>query len=103
MIDIIEFTPKGMRIEESQTQQAANILSTQLGVLEYAPDLGIDIKYFLEEKISFQDESFKAYMVQSLAQRGINVASLVEVINALDSDYNINLSPVENSTALIAR
>lgn len=103
MIDIIEFTPKGMRIEESQTQKAANILGTQLGLLEYAPDLGIDLKYFLEEKISFQDESFKAYMVQSLAQRGINVASLVEVINALDSDYNINLSPVENSTALIAR
>lgn len=103
MIDIVGFTSKGMEVYDTQTEQAANILSVQLGGLEYEPTLGIDLRYFLTEKINFQDASFKAYLVQSLAARGINVASLTEVINALDSDYFINLSPVENSTGLIAR
>jgi len=103
MMDIVGFDSKGMQTYDTQTEQAANILGTQLGALEYAPDLGIDLRYFLTEKISFQDDSFKAYIVQSLAQRGINVASLVEVLKALNADYLINLSPVENSTGLIVR
>ena len=102
-MDIVGFDSKGMQTYDTQTEQAANILGTQLGALEYAPDLGIDLRYFLTEKISFQDDSFKAYIVQSLAQRGINVASLVEVLKALNADYLINLSPVENSTGLIVR
>lgn len=103
MIDIVGFDSKGMQIYDTQTQQAANILSVQLGVLEYEPTLGIDLKYFLTEKINFQDDSFKAYLVQTLASYGINVSSLIEVMKALDSDYNINLSPVDNSTGLITR
>lgn len=103
MIDIVGFDTKGMQLYDTQTERAANILSVQLGALEYEPDLGIDLRYFLTEKINFQDESFKAYLVQALASRGINVSSLTEAINALDSDYMINLSPVENSTGLIAR
>lgn len=103
MIDIVNFDSKGMQVYDTQTQKAANILSVQLGDLEYAKDLGIDLRYFLSESIKFQDGSFKAYLVQSLASRGINVASIVETINALDSNYNINLSPEENSTGMIAR
>jgi len=103
MIDIVGFTSKGMQVMDTQTQKAANILSVQLGALEYAPDLGIDLRYFLTEKIQFQDDSFKAYLVQSLAARGINVSSIVQVMNALDSNFNLNLSPEENSTGMIAR
>lgn len=103
MIDIVSFDSKGMNLYDTQTERAGNILSVQLGALEYAQDLGIDLKYFLTEPISFQDTSFKAYIVQSLASRGINVASLSEVLNALDSDYIINLSPQENSTGFIGR
>lgn len=104
MIDIVGFDPvQGMQLYDTQTERAANILSVQLGALEYEPDFGIDLRYFLTEKVNFQDDSFKAYLVQALASRAINVASLVEVINALDSDYNINLSREENSTGLVAR
>ena len=103
MIDIVGFDSKGMQVLDTQTEKAANILSVQLGALEYIPDFGIDLRYFLTESIRFQDGSFKAYLVQTLASRGINVASLVEVINALDSNYNIKLSPEENSTGMIAR
>jgi len=103
MMDIVAFDEKGMQLFDTQTEQAANILSVQLGALEYAPDLGIDLKYFLTEKIAFQDDSFKAYIVQALAQRGINVASLIEAIDWLESNYNIKLSPAENSTGLVVR
>lgn len=103
MIDIVGFTSKGMQLFDTQTEKAANILSVQLGALEYAKDLGIDLRYFLKEKIRFQDDSFKAYLVQTLASRGINVSAIVETINALDANYNIKLSPEENSTGMIAR
>lgn len=103
MIDIVGFTEKGMEMYDTQTERAANILSVQLGDLEYAQDLGIDLRYFLTESIKFQDASFKAYLVQALASRGINVASLIEVLNRLDSNYIINLSPQENSTGFIGR
>ena len=103
MIDIVGFTTKGMEVYDTQTERAANTLSVQLGSLEYAQDLGIDLRYFLTENVRFQNDSFKAYIVQTLASRGINVASLTEIINQLDSDYDINLSPEENSTGLVAR
>ena len=103
MIDIIDFNSSGMLVYDTQTERAANILSVQLGSLEYAPDLGIDLRYFLAEKIQFQNESFKAYLVETLANRGINVTSVIEVLESLASHYTINLSPQENSTGLVAR
>ncbi len=45
---------------DSQSPRAANILSVQLGALEYAPTLGIDLAYFLQEDFRFQNESFKS-------------------------------------------
>jgi hypothetical protein len=103
MIDIVDFNSSGMQTYDTQTEQAANILSVQLGALEYAPDLGIDLRYFLSEKIQFQDESFKAYLIQALAQRGINVASLIVLKQDLFDQYNINISPQENSTGMVVR
>lgn len=104
MIDIVDFNPDtGMQVYDTQTPRAANILSVQLGALEYAPDLGIDLKYFLGEDVKFQNASFKAYLVQVLANNGINVTSVIEILDALEAEYTINLSPEENSTALIAR
>lgn len=103
MIDIVDFTPLGMQVYDTQTPRAANLLSVQLGDLEYAPDIGIDLRYFLSENIKFQNDSFKAYLIQTLAARGINVASLTEIIRSLSSDYDFNLSPQDNSTGLVAR
>lgn len=103
MTDIVSVGASGMEVYNTQTQRAANILQVQLGSLEYAQDLGIDLKYFLTENIKFQDDSFKAYIVQVLASNGINVESLVEVMSSLSTDYNINLSPEETSSGLIVR
>lgn len=102
MIDIAE-VGTDLTMVDTQTSRAANILSVQIGALEYAQDLGIDLRYFLSEDIEFQNDSFKAYLVQILAKWGINVANLTEVLEALSSDYTINLSAENNSTSMVAR
>lgn len=104
MMDIVGFTEKGMQTYDTQTQRAQNILATQIGDLEYVPEtFGIDLRYFLTENVQFQNENFRGYIVQALASQGINVASIQEILNALDTEYNINLSPQEVSTGLVAR
>lgn len=103
MIDIVGADSGGLEVYDTQVSKAANILSVQLGSLEYAPDLGIDLKYFLSEDLRFQNESFKAYLVERLANRGVNVTSVVETIENLFSEYTFNLSPPETTTGLIAR
>lgn len=103
MIDIIGADENGLQTYDTQTVRAANILSVQQGALEYAPDLGIDLRYFLSEDIQFQNDSFKAYLVEVLARNGINVATVTETIENLFSQYTFNISPEEQSTGMVAR
>ena len=105
MIDIIE-APAGngdLGLFNTQTPRAANILNVQLGSLEYAPDLGIDLKYFLSEDFKFENESFKAYLVETLANRGINVSSVNEAVKSLWNEFQFNISPESNDSGLVAR
>lgn len=104
MIDIIS-TTNGLDIGvyDTNTTKAANVLSVQLGALEYAPDLGIDLNYFLSEDFRFQNESFKSYCVNILAQNGINVTEVLDETQSLFSDFIFNISPQETTTGLIAR
>jgi hypothetical protein len=102
MIDIVSQTGD-IGLFDTQTSRAANILSIQLGSLEYAPDLGIDLKYFLSEDFQFQNESFKSYLIQRLADHAINVASLVDTVETLFRQYTFNLSPAESGNGMVAR
>lgn len=104
MIDIIGLTDNGdLKLFDTQTEKGKNVLSVQLGALEYAPDFGIDLKYFLSEDFKFQNESFKSYLVQILAENGINVATVIDTVNTLSSDYEFKITPPENTGSLIAR
>lgn len=104
MIDIVSAEQgKDLGMYSTQTTKAGNILSVQIGALEYAPDLGINLAYFLSEDFQFQNESFKSYLIQILANNGINVANVTETINALFSELSFNLSAEETGTELIAR
>jgi len=104
MIDIVEAeNGRDLGIFNTQTPRAANILSVQLRSLEYAPTLGIDLKYFLSEDFKFENESFKAYLVEVLANWSINVTSVDEIVNRLYNDFIINLSPEETDGGLVAR
>lgn len=104
MIDIISTTDGlDIGVYDTNTNKAANVLSVQLGALEYAPDLGIDLNYFLSEDFRFQNDSFKSYCVNILAQNGINVTEVLDVTQSLFSDFIFNISPQETTTGLIAR
>lgn len=105
MKDIVSVPPASSDIGlfDTQTSKAGNILSIQLGSLRYAPDLGIDLKYFLDPDFQFQNESFKAYLIQVLANNSINVASVLESIENLYTQYIFNLSPAESDGSLVAR
>jgi hypothetical protein len=86
---------------DSQAPRARNILSVQLGSLEYQKDLGIDLAFFLSEDYSFQNDSFKAYLIQVLSGFGINVSSVVETIDNLYSTYTFNLIPESGGSSLV--
>lgn len=103
MTDIYSIGSGELEIYDTQNFKAANILSTQLGSLEYLPLFGIDLKYFLDEGYKFQNDSFKSYLVQVLANEGINVASVIDTIENLYNQYTFNLSTEETTTGLIAR
>lgn len=104
MIDIVtSIDGQDMGIFDTQTCRAANLLNVQLGSLEYAPDIGIDLKYFLSEEFRFQNASFKSYLIEVLSNKGINVSSVVEVLESLHSQYTFEIVPQETNTSLLAR
>jgi hypothetical protein len=103
MIDIYSTGSGELETYDTQTHRAANILNTQLGALEYAPDLGIDLRYFLSPDYKFQDASFRSYLVQVLAASGINVATITDTVQNLYQSLDINLAPEDQSSGLIAR
>jgi len=104
MIDIISADDgEDLGVLDTQTTKAANVLSVQLAALEYAPELGIDLRYFLREDFRFQNASFKAYLIEVLANNGINVASVADTVDNLFRQYTFELSPEETSTSLVAR
>lgn len=104
MIDIVVNETTGeLDTFDTQVNRAANILGVQLGSLEYAQDLGIDLEYFLSPEFKFEDASFQSYIVQVLASSGINVATIMATVQNLYQDLQINLTPEQQSTGLIAR
>jgi hypothetical protein len=103
MKDITEITSSGLQVADTQVPRATNILSVQVGALEYAKELGIDLRYFLDNAVEFQNESFQAYLVEVLAENGINVTSLLTTIQTLFAEYNFEIAPEQQTTGLLAR
>lgn len=103
MIDIISANNSGLGVYDSQSPRAANILSVQVQSLEYEQDLGIDLQYFLSEDFSFQNSAFKSYLIEVLVNRGINVTSVVEVIEKLYSNLTFNIKAQDATGGLVSR
>lgn len=57
--------------------KAKNILKTQEGSLSYAPELGIDLKRFLDPDVKIQNRTFEAYSIQKLGEQGVNPIELI--------------------------
>ncbi len=100
--DIIEVTDdQDLTIIKSTVKKAANVLSVQLGTLEYLPLFGVDLKYFLDSELVFQNETFKAYLVERLTQHQINVAEIVDAFNTLFTKYTIGTGDLIKGEGLI--
>lgn len=98
MIDIFKIEDgKDLELQDTIVPKAANLLGTQLGYLEYAPDFGVDIDYFLNNSIEFQNESFMAYLVQRMSENMINVSESIELIEKFMSRFIFGVSAIEET------
>jgi len=76
-----------LSVLDAVVAKAGNVLSMQVNDLEYAPSLGVDLSFFLESDFQFQNESFKAYLVQRLIEHQVNVAKVIDTVNTLYTKY----------------
>lgn len=93
MIDVVSIENGfDLGVSDSIVPRAANVLSVQLGDLEYAPAFGVDLKFFLDPDLQFQNESFKAYLVQRLTDHHINVSQVLQTFDALFTRYTFGVA-----------
>lgn len=84
-----------LTILDADTPKAGNVLQIQLGDLEYAPDFGIDIEFFLDEQLAFQNDTFKSYLVQRLAEHRVNVTQVLDVLQEFERNLTFMVGNVE--------
>jgi hypothetical protein len=99
MKDITEVSNGDLVLTDTVLMKATNLLSTQLASLEYAPDFGVDFRFFIESNLQFQNESFKAYLVERLTQNQINVSDVLERMEALYQQFTFHVDDSANSDA----
>ncbi len=90
-----------LRVIDALTPKAANCLQVQLGELEYAPTFGVDLEFFLDPDLKFQNESFKAYLVQRLAEMNVNVNQVLEALERFVLSYTFEVGEPESSGGMI--
>lgn len=90
-----------LRIQRTDVSKAGNVLSVQIGSLEYAPNFGIDLKFFLESDFQIQTESFMSYCVGQLLAHQVGVIGALEVIGRLDKKITFEIGDRSAGTELI--
>lgn len=88
---------KDLVVAPTDAARAANIVSTQLGYLEYANGFGVDLAYFLSSDYEFQLASFQAYLVNRLAESQVNVAQCLQSVESLMNRLKFDIG--ENNQA----
>lgn len=101
-LDIVSTDGADLSLARTDVSRAANVLSIQVGSLEYAPEFGIDLKFFLGSDYQLQNESFKAYCVERLLAHRVNVVNAIEVLNRLYSSITFLVGDNDTGTELIA-
>lgn len=98
MNDIISFKPgKDIEFADSVVGKAANVVSVQIGSLEYEPTFGSDLNYFLQSQFQIQTASFKNYLVGQLVKNQINVTQCIQTINTLFEELDFFVDDANNS------
>ena len=101
MIDVFLSDAGELKTADAVVFKAKNILSIQENSLEYEPDLGIDLKRFLDPDIKIQNETFEAYSVQRLAAQGVNVVSLLTDKEAFREVFNYTVVEAETGGLIV--
>lgn len=90
MIDV--FVEDGtFKISDTIVFKAKNILEIQEGSLSYAPNLGIDLKRFLDPDVKIQNKTFQAYSLQKLGEQGVNTIKLALDAKTFEQIFNYNV------------
>lgn len=88
MLDIVSLEDGAdLGIANSAVTRAASVLQVQIGSLEYAPKFGVDLKFFLDNDLQFQNESFRSYLIERLTHHQINASQVVETLDTLFETY----------------
>lgn len=100
MLDIVEIPEDGrdLGVADSVVPKAANVIGTQIGDLEYEPTFGVDLRFFLASSFQFQNESFKAYLIDRLTQSEINVTECLEIVGNLSRTFSIGVNDADNNS-----
>lgn len=97
------FLDKDGVLQRSNTDvyKARNILSVQKTNTHYRPDLGIDLKRFIDPDVKIQFETFRSYTLQEMVQQGARIDAILEVQRDLDKkmDYNVSKTATEGMIA----
>jgi hypothetical protein len=101
MNDITSITDGDLNVIPAQTMKAANVLQVQIGDLEYSQQFGIDLKFFLDPDFQFQNESFKAYLIQRLAEHHVNVTQVLESLEKFFISLTFEVGSSESSGGFI--
>lgn len=89
MTDIVSITEGlDLGVQDSIVPKAANLLETQLGSLDYATEFGVDLRYFITSNFQFQNETFKAYLIERMMQNQINVTDVQETLEQLFTSFS---------------
>lgn len=96
MIDALTPTQgNDLPTQNSIAPKAGNVVNIQLGSLDFAPDFGVDLEYFITDDFQFQAASFQAYLVQRLTQHKVNVSKVINVITGFmqNNTFTVGESP----------
>lgn len=86
-------------VVSSAIPKAINLIEVQLGELSYAESFGIDKKYFLAQPFVFSNTAFKAYVVQRLSEYQINVAQVLDTVQAFLRKYTFQITEQAENAA----
>lgn len=106
MIDIDDIRQdsehKDFSMFSTVVRKAGNLLSVQLGDLEYLQDFGVDKRSFLQSELQFPNESWQAYCVQRLAEFSIPVTSVMHLVSTFFEKNTFSVGePDQNSGGLV--
>lgn len=86
---------------DTDLYKARNILAVQKTNTHYRPDLGIDLRRFIDPDVRIQFETFRSYTLQEMVQQGARIDSILEVQKNLDKelDYKVSNTATEGMIA----